>query len=144
MKPSFLTLSLTYLLLTVGAYAQPLLTETLESPQASPEAIIAPAEHTQHTTNSVAQLISKIVLFLALLGGAGYLLVKFSQGKSFFQLPSLSQFKKDSALKILETKMLGHKQFLIVVEYEDQKMLLGISPGSMQHLCQLNNPRGQS
>ena len=33
--------------------------------------------------------------------------------------------------------MLGHKQFLAVVEYEGRKMLLGVCPGRIDYLCPL-------
>ena len=36
--------------------------------------------------------------------------------------------------------MLGHRQFLVVVEYENQKMLLGVGPGTIEHLCYLEMP----
>jgi flagellar protein FliO/FliZ len=43
-------------------------------------------------------------------------------------------------LKIRETKPLGNRQFLVVVEYGSQKMLLGVAPGVINHLCYLEDP----
>jgi flagellar biogenesis protein FliO len=40
-------------------------------------------------------------------------------------------------LKICETKPLGNRQFLVVVAYGEQKMLLGVAPGMINHLCYL-------
>jgi len=42
---------------------------------------------------------------------------------------------KQSKLQVLEMRVLGNKQFLLVVEYENQRMMLGVSPGIIQHLC---------
>lgn len=48
--------------------------------------------------------------------------------------------KKDGKLKVSETHMLGNKQFLVVVEYSSQKILLGVGPGMINKLCYLNTP----
>lgn len=42
-------------------------------------------------------------------------------------------------LKIRETKALGNRQFLVVVEYGEQKMLIGVAPGVINHLCYLED-----
>lgn len=46
----------------------------------------------------------------------------------------------ENRLHVLETKMLGNRQFLVVVEYEDSRMLLGVSPGKIEHLSALDSP----
>ena len=40
-------------------------------------------------------------------------------------------------LQISETRMLGNRQFLIVAEYEDRKMLIGVCPGRIDYLATL-------
>ena len=45
--------------------------------------------------------------------------------------------KSARKLHLQETWMLGHKQFLAVVEYEGRKMLLGVCPGRIDYLCPL-------
>ena len=45
--------------------------------------------------------------------------------------------KTNRKLHLQETWMLGHKQFLAVVEYEGKKMLLGVCPGRIDYLCPL-------
>jgi len=35
--------------------------------------------------------------------------------------------------------MLGNRQFLIVAEYEDRKMLIGVCPGRIDYLCPLGS-----
>jgi flagellar protein FliO/FliZ len=45
----------------------------------------------------------------------------------------------ENQLHLLETKVLGNRQFLVVVKYEDNKMLLGVGPGQIQYLCPLDS-----
>jgi flagellar biogenesis protein FliO len=45
--------------------------------------------------------------------------------------------KTNWKLQLQETWMLGHKQFLAVVDYEGRKMLLGVCPGRIDYLCPL-------
>ena len=40
-------------------------------------------------------------------------------------------------LKILESKSLGNRQFLLVISYESEKFLLGVYPNGMRFLCKL-------
>ncbi len=44
-------------------------------------------------------------------------------------------------LNVLESRMLGNRQFLMVVEYEDNKVLLGVGPGKIDYLTSLNGYR---
>jgi flagellar protein FliO/FliZ len=45
--------------------------------------------------------------------------------------------KGGGRLQVLETRMLGNRQFLIVVEYDDARMLLGVGPGRIDYLTPL-------
>ncbi len=45
--------------------------------------------------------------------------------------------KTTRKLQIEETRMLGHRQYLLVAEYEGRKMLLGVCPGRIDYLCPL-------
>ena len=38
-------------------------------------------------------------------------------------------------------KSLGNRQFLLVVGYEDQRLLLGVTPGKIDYLCPLDSPQ---
>jgi flagellar biogenesis protein FliO len=40
-------------------------------------------------------------------------------------------------LQVEETRALGQRQFLAVVEYEGKRLLLGVSPGRIDYLCPL-------
>ncbi|OHE72844.1 MAG: hypothetical protein A2Y14_02265 [Verrucomicrobia bacterium GWF2_51_19] len=46
---------------------------------------------------------------------------------------------RENRLQITETKMLGNRQFLLVAEYGNQRILLGVSPSGIQHLCYLES-----
>lgn len=41
-------------------------------------------------------------------------------------------------LQIEETRMLGHRQYLVVAEYEGRRMMLGVCPGRIDYLCPLD------
>jgi flagellar protein FliO/FliZ len=77
------------------------------------------------------QLIVYFVVIVALAGGGFYFLKR--------GLPLRGSRGGANHLQLLETKMLGNRQFLVVVKYEDSKMLLGVGPGQMQYLCALDS-----
>jgi flagellar protein FliO/FliZ len=77
------------------------------------------------------QLIVYFVVIVALAGGGFYFLKR--------GLPLRGARSGEHHLQLLETKMLGNRQFLVVVKYEDSKMLLGVGPGQMQYLCPLDS-----
>ncbi len=52
----------------------------------------------------------------------------------------LRKLASSNDLRIRETKPLGNRQFLLVVEYGEQRMLLGVAPGVINHLCYLEAP----
>ena len=54
------------------------------------------------------------------------------------RLPSLKKGREEQ-LSIVETRMLGNRQFLIVAEYAGRRMLLGVGPGAISHLCFLDS-----
>jgi flagellar protein FliO/FliZ len=53
-------------------------------------------------------------------------------------LPSMQRNRGDRKLNISETRGLGARQFLVVAEYENRKMLLGVCPGRIDYLCTLS------
>ncbi len=81
------------------------------------------------TSNS--QLVIYFVVLVALAGGGFYFLKR--------GLPLRGTRVGENHLHLLETKMLGNRQFLVVVKYEDSKMLLGVGPGQIQYLCPLDS-----
>lgn len=44
-------------------------------------------------------------------------------------------------LKILESKSLGNRQFLLVISYENEKFLLGVYPNGMRFLSKLGSDK---
>ena len=107
------------------------------SPAATPVAA-APAQPTPALApvgykpegGSTVQLSLYLVLLLALFAGGTFLL---RNGFSLWQ-PKMKGARK---LQVSETRMLGNRQFLIVAEYEDRKVLLGVCPGRIDYLCSL-------
>lgn len=70
------------------------------------------------------------------------LLVLFGLGLYVMRngLPTLGVgAKSERKLHIEEMRSLGGRQFLVVAEYEGQKMLLGVVPGRIEHLCVLKS-----
>ena len=57
-----------------------------------------------------------------------------------FQLSRKSLFSSHK-LKILESKSLGNRQFLLVVAYESEKLLLGVYPNGMRFLSKLGTDK---
>ena len=53
-------------------------------------------------------------------------------------LPSMQRKKGERKLNISETRGLGARQFLVVAEYENRKMLIGVCPGRIDYLCTLS------
>lgn len=51
----------------------------------------------------------------------------------------LRKLANSNELRIRETKPLGNRQFLVVVQYGEQRMLLGVAPGMINHLCYLEH-----
>jgi flagellar biogenesis protein FliO len=75
--------------------------------------------------------VALILLILAL--GAGGLWWWKRKGPS----TGIAGLKRDARLQILETRMLGNRQFLLVADYDGRRMLLGVGPGLINHLCDL-------
>ena len=83
-------------------------------------------------------MISRIAVFLFILTGIGLAVVHYAK-KGTISFGQLKPIGTENSLIILETKMLGSRQFLTVVEYNEQKMLLGVSPGRIEQLCFLES-----
>jgi flagellar biogenesis protein FliO len=81
-------------------------------------------------TDGVAQVFVYLIVLAGLLGGAFWFL---RRGGTLFQPRS----KGPRKLNISETRLLGSRQYLVVAEYEEQKVLLGVCPGRIDYLCRL-------
>lgn len=85
---------------------------------------------------SMTRSVYLIFAFLVVMAVVGYLA---KRGK----LP-IKGIHDSGVLHIKETRMLGNKQFLVVVEHQDRKMLLGVGPGFISYLCPLSGATGHS
>ena len=74
-------------------------------------------------------LAMSFLVLLALCAGGFYLLRR--QGG--FTPAGKGQRK----LVVSESRALGNRQFLVVVEYESERVLLGVTPGKIDYLCPL-------
>ncbi len=93
-------------------------------------AVAVPQPFTYQKGGSNVTLMLYLVLLLVLIGGGAWLV---RNGFTLFQ-PKLKGARK---LQISEMRMLGNRQFLVVAEYEDRKMLLGVCPGRIDYLATL-------
>ena len=84
-----------------------------------------------HAAAGTGQLVVYFVLIVALLLAGLY----FTR-TGFAAMPRKG--KGERKLQISETRSLGNRQFLIVAEYENRKMLLGVCPGRIDYLSTLS------
>ena len=96
---------------------------------ASPAASAAPFP--SYGSEGMLQIVLYFFLIVALLVGGLYLT------RSGFGILARKN-KGDRKLVISETRTLGNRQFLIVAEYENRKMLLGVCPGRIDYLSTLS------
>lgn len=103
----------------------------------------------ESTDNPYADLVSDgaspvgmvvtILGYLVILGGiaiaAWYLFKRGVIRKPFAN--------KEGKLKIAESRMLGNRQYIMVVEYGDNKILLGVGPGKIDYLTSLDGYRNE-
>ena len=97
----------------------------------------APSQPSQPSVQPVPQLGGNTWQIAAYLGA---MLVLFGGGAWLLRngMPSMQRNKGERKLNISETRGLGSRQFLIVAEYENRKMLLGVCPGRIDYLCTLS------
>jgi flagellar biogenesis protein FliO len=93
---------------------------TFQVPKASPD------------LGGAGAIVPYFLLLLVLAGGGIYVL---NNGLPVRGLRNAAGRK----LQIAEMRSLGSRQFLVVVEYEDSRMLLGVTPGKIDYLCPLES-----
>jgi flagellar protein FliO/FliZ len=84
-----------------------------------------------HSTDGMLQLFVYFVLIVGLLVAGLY----FTRS-GFNSLHRRG--KGERKLVISEARTLGNRQFLVVAEYENRKMLLGVCPGRIDYLSTLS------
>lgn len=103
------------------------------TPAGSPTATKKPPAPAAPGVDEFGRLLGYITLLAALAGAAIYL-IKFG-------IPlHRNRSKEERKLQVLEMRPLGNRQFLIVVGYEETRMLLGVTPGKIDYLCPLDSP----
>jgi flagellar protein FliO/FliZ len=133
------------LLLTIGAGAEennpallPPASAASHPVQGTSEVIIPTVPLTPNapsvSSGSGIQLAIYLLLLVALLGVGSYFL---KNGFSFLQPKN----KGTRKLNVAETRMLGNRQFLVVAEYEGRRMLLGVCPGRIELLSELDSSK---
>ena len=73
--------------------------------------------------------VAQVLIFLIVTGAIAYVIVRKTRG-NFTPLKN----GNGQRIQILDTKSLGGKQFLLVAQYEDTKVLLGVSANGIQAL----------
>lgn len=91
----------------------------------------SPSPIGSHNSDGMLQLFVYFILIVALLVGGLY----FTR-TGFNSL--LRRGKGERKLVISEARTLGNRQFLVVAEYENRKMLLGVCPGRIDYLSTLS------
>jgi len=89
------------------------------SPATTPA--VADSTFVMFTGYGVVLAVLGVGVFFALKRGSWRKVMKRSEGR----------------LQVRETRMLGNRQFLMVVEYEDSRLLVGVSPGRIELLTPL-------
>ncbi|MCP5145846.1 MAG: flagellar biosynthetic protein FliO [Gammaproteobacteria bacterium] len=77
--------------------------------------------------SSLFQVVGGLALVLILLGGLVLLLKRLN----------LAPANRKGSMRVIESLALGPRDRLAVVQVGERRMLLGISPGRIQHLCEL-------
>jgi flagellar protein FliO/FliZ len=89
----------------------------------------APLPYNHGLAGTLQMMVYLFLVVGALAGGLWFM----RNWAAFFR----GQPKGPRRLNIAETRMLGNRQFLIVAEYDDKKILLGVCPGRIDYLCPL-------
>jgi len=86
--------------------------------------------NTPVSTSSILQTIIGLVVVLAVIALSAYLLRRFGS------LPGMN----NGVIKVIATVSMGPRERIILLQAGEQQILVGISPGRMQTLCELNKP----
>ena len=76
----------------------------------------------------------RVIAFIGILGASAYFLSQYAKKKRF----RVNQVEVGKIV-IADTRSLGNRQFLMVAQYGNEKHLLGVSSGSINHLAKLND-----
>ena len=82
------------------------------------------------STASTAVMFAGYGLVLAVLGFGVFFVLRRGGWRRVIK-------RSEGRLQVRETRMLGNRQFLMVVEYEASRLLVGVSPGRIELLTPL-------
>jgi len=82
------------------------------------------------STSSILQTIIGLVIVLTVIALSAYFLRRFGS------LPGIN----NGVIKIIATVSMGPRERIVLLQAGEQQILVGISPGRMQTLCELNKP----
>ncbi len=104
----------------------------------APAPVAVPQSSPTPAPQPVPQIGGNSMQIAAYLGG---MLVLFVGGAWLLRngLPMMQKNKGPRKLNVSETRGLGGRQFLVVAEYENRKVLLGVCPGRIDYLCSLSS-----
>ena len=106
--------------------------DSAPSSSPSPSPSPSPSRPPSPDINALGRMLGYLTLFAAIAGAAIYF-VKF--GLPLARKASAAERK----LQILETRPLGNRQYLLVVAYDETRMLIGVTPGKIDYLCPLES-----
>lgn len=84
-------------------------------------------------------VFTRLIVVLLIFTAGAYGIIHYAR-KGKLNLGALRAYNTDPQLVISESRMLGNRQYLMVVEYAEQKMLLAVTPAGINHLCFLETP----
>ena len=82
------------------------------------------------STSSIFQVFIGLIVILVIIGVSAWMLRRFGRFTSY----------ENDALKIHSTLSMGPRDKLVLVQVGKQQILVGVSPGRMQTLCELEEP----
>ncbi len=82
--------------------------------------------------------LSVVLAYLGLMGGGAYFVIHRMRKGRVGGLRNRGR----GGIELRGSHMLGNRQFLVVAEVEGKRMLLGVGPGFISHLSDLNSEPG--
>jgi len=117
--------------------AAPLASPAQQAPESQLQKAPSPQPKLPNAPASVGlEHFGRILGYLTLFAAIAAVVVYFTKYGLPFSRKSLREERK---LQILEMRPLGNRQFLLVVAYEETRILLGVTPGKIDYLCPLDS-----
>ena len=82
------------------------------------------------STSSIFQVFVGLIVILVIIGASAWLLRRFGRFSSF----------ENDVLRIHSTLSMGPRDKIVLLQVGNQQILVGMTPGRMQTLCELAEP----